>query len=60
MDEIIEEIKLLKDLKVLTSLRNIYLKDVEEDFKFQRTLTTLDSWIEDIDIELEKFKGVEL
>lgn len=60
MDEMLERTKLLKDLKVLTCLRSIYLKDIEEDFKFQRTLTTLDSWIEDIDIELEKFEGVEL
>lgn len=60
MDEMIERTKLLNDLKVLENLRGIYLKDVEEDFKFQRTLTTLDCWIEDIVIELEKFEGVEI
>lgn len=41
-------------LDTLIYIRKIFLKDKEENFKYERTLTTIDCWIEDLDISLEE------
>lgn len=54
--DISEKKKLQNELEKLIEIRKIFLKDKEENFEHQRLLTSLDCWIEDLDIQLEGYE----
>lgn len=41
-------------LERLVEIRGIFLRDREENFAHERLLASLDSWIEDLDIEISE------